>query len=67
MKKGVKENEKSIKIICEWKLDLEDDMLHSLLLFFLEDLALEYMGFYRKFLKVELFLFALNNGNMTFM
>jgi len=42
-------------------------MLHSLLYHNHDELALGFMGYYRKFLQVDLFLFALKNSNHAFM
>jgi hypothetical protein len=53
--------------VCDWKLDLEDNMLRTLLHHNRDDICLEYMGFYQKFLDVNLYLYALQNNNNAFM
>ena len=62
-----KVHERHIKTICEWRLELDDDMLRALLKHYQEKLCLEFMGVYRVFIGPQLFLFALTNNNTEFM
>ena len=64
--------ELALKTICDWKLaeDTEkpndNNVLHALLYFYEDELCLFYMGMYKRFLKKELFVFALQYGNEYF-
>lgn len=49
-KKGMKAQRDTVFTICEWKLDLDDNMLHSLLYYNHDELCLDFMGYYLKFL-----------------
>ena len=62
--------EECCETVCKWKIMGDDDehnVLWALLSEFQELLALKYMGYYWRFLKKELFVYALSNNNMTFM
>jgi hypothetical protein len=61
------EQEKQITKICEWRLDIQDDMLKALLSYYYEGICLRYMGVYGNFIGPELYKFALTNNNTTFM
>lgn len=45
----------------------KDNMLLSLLYHYQDAFALEYMGYYNKFLDRDLFLYSLNHGNRMFL
>mmetsp|Transcript_46451 Transcript_46451/g.61531 ORF Transcript_46451/g.61531 Transcript_46451/m.61531 type:complete len:132 (-) Transcript_46451:2063-2458(-) len=70
------EKEKSRKIepcceaVCKWMIVGDTDeynMLWALLSIYQENLALNYMGYYHRFLNKGLFVYALSNNNTTFM
>lgn len=63
----MKDREKRVEIICEWRLELDDNMLYSLLVFYYEKQCLKFMGVYRVWIGPELYLFALINNNTEFM
>ena len=49
----------TLKIVCKWYIYGDDDILRALLFHFQDELALEFCGYYKKFLTVPLFLYAL--------
>ena len=50
----------------EVEQDNADNILEALLGYGQDDLCLEYMGFYKRFLDQDLLLFSLKNNNSTF-
>ena len=62
-----KHSEAGIRVVCEWMIDTEDNILLALLYHYQDSFALEYMGFYSKFLDKDLFLYSLNHGNRLFL
>lgn len=56
-----------MRTVCEWKFDRDDNMLHALLYYNYDELSLEYMGYFNKFLQKELYLYALEHSNHEFM
>jgi hypothetical protein len=59
--------EASIRIICDWMIDTDDNILLALLYHYQDAFALEYMGYYSRFLDKDLFLYSLNHGNRLFL
>ena len=56
--------------VCKWFIEGDEDehnMLWALLSQHQEELALDYMGFYSRFVKKGLFVYALSNNNTFFM
>ena len=56
-----------IKIVCEWMLITEDNILLALLYHYQDALALDFMGYYSKFIDKDLFLYSMNHGNRMFL
>ncbi|CDW78613.1 UNKNOWN [Stylonychia lemnae] len=56
-----------IKMICQWLLITDDNILLALLYHYQDNLALDYMGYYNKFLDKDLFLYSMNHGNKMFL
>ena len=59
--KNLQEQERVLKAICEWKLEIDrrDNILQALLEIGEDDLCLEFMGLYKKFLTKKTFVYAL--------
>jgi hypothetical protein len=57
----------TLKIVCKWYTYGDDDILRALLFHFQDEIVLEFCGYYKKFLTVPLFLYALQHGNKAFM
>jgi len=61
------ECEEKIAQICEWRLDLDDNIVHALLSNNLDEIAISFMGAYSKFMDANTFLFTLDNRNHLFL
>jgi hypothetical protein len=56
-----------MRLVCEWFMTNDEDILWALLAVQQEELCLYYMGHYSHFLTKELFVFALESGSNKFM
>eukprot|EP00347_Sterkiella_histriomuscorum_P022855 403336899 len=56
-----------IRFICQWMLITDDNILLALLYHYQDNLALDYMGYYDKFIDKDLFLYSMNHGNKMFL
>ena len=56
-----------LRLIMEWKVISNDNILKALLVHHFDELANEYMGFYYHFLDKELFVFCMTHGNTIFL
>jgi hypothetical protein len=56
-----------IRIILDWKIMTGDNILIALLSLHLDDLAIEFMGYYSHFLDRHLFIYCMTHGNTYFL
>jgi hypothetical protein len=56
-----------IQSVCAWLIISEDNILLALLYHYQDNLALEFVGYYSKFIDKDLFLYSLNHGNKMFL
>lgn len=59
--------EKKIKEIVDWKILSSDNILVALLSHNLDDLTIQYMGYFSHFLDKDLFIFTMMHGNNIFL
>lgn len=59
--------EPKIKQVVEWKIISADNILKALVNHNLDELAINYMGYYNHFLDKDLFIFCMTHGNSIFL
>jgi hypothetical protein len=58
---------KKLKEVLDWKIISNDNILIALLAHHIDDLAIDYMGYYSHFLDKDLFIFCMTHGNNFFL
>ena len=62
-----KRSAEKIRLILDWKIMTTDNILIALLHHHLDDLAIEFMGYYSHFLDKNLFIYCMTHGNTYFL
>ena len=56
-----------IKMVLDWKIMSEDNILIALLVHNMDKIAIDYMGYYSFFLDKHLFVHCMTHGNNMFL